>query len=94
MSLKDKLSDPDIAQNSRPGPPCKIGTLLSSRSQMPDDDKEYLAMLMSIDVRSPEYKSVNSIVVTLRDEGYDVNKTCIINHRRKVCRCFGSSPKV
>lgn len=93
MPLRETLSDPAITNKSRPGLPCKIGTLLSDYGPMPEEDREYLARLMDSDPRSPDHKSVNSIVNALRKEGYDVNKTCVSNHRRKECRCFGTSPK-
>ena len=90
MSLSDRLSKTPA---SSVGLPCKIGTLLEGTS-LSETDRDALRKVLDTPVGAKGRLASTAIVSALREEGYDVGDTAVNKHRRRMCRCFGSNPKI
>ena len=90
MSLSSRLSSPD-KYKSRAGLPCPLGKLIT---ELPEEDSKALVDALNAETTSEGWLSSSMIVGALRDEGYNVGQTAVQRHRRQMCRCFGSNPKV
>lgn len=91
MSLENRLA---IATNaSRPGLPCRLGSLLAG-NEMSSEDKAYLKKILEVPLGEPTRIPAAAIANALRDEGFQVSNAAIQRHRRRECRCYGASPKV
>lgn len=91
MSLESRLA---VATNaSRPGLPCRLGSLLAG-SEMSDEDKVYLRKILDVPLGDPVRIPAAAIANALRDEGIHVGNAAIQRHRRRECRCYGTSPKI
>lgn len=90
MSLENRLA---IATNaSRPGLPCRLGSLLQG-DELQDSDKAYLKKILDVPLGEPTRIPAAAIATALREEGFQVANAAIQRHRRRECRCFGASPK-
>ncbi len=89
MALADRLSK---APSSAAGLPCKVGTLLEVNI-LTDEDKEALRKVLDVPVGGQGRLPNTAIAAALREEGYDVGDSAVNKHRRKACRCYGTSPK-
>jgi hypothetical protein len=90
MSLSARLQD--SVNSGRPGLPCRLGSLLRG-DEFPKDEKEYLEKILDVELGDPKRIPTTSIAQALRQEGYLISVAAVQRHRRKQCRCYGSSPK-
>lgn len=90
MSLSERLQK--VASSNRPGLPCRLGSILQS-DKLADKEKDYLQKVLSVELGEPLRVPTTAIAEALRQEGYDIGIAAVQRHRRKECRCFGSSPK-
>jgi len=90
MSLSERLEK--VASSNRPGLPCRLGSLLQGK-KLAKDEKEYLEKILEVKLGEPTRVPTTAIAEALRQEGHDIGIAAVQRHRRKECRCFGSSPK-
>ena len=90
MSLSARLQE--AASLGRPGLPCRLGSLLRG-DEFPKDEKEYLEKILDVELGDPKRVPTTAIAQALRQEGYLISVAAVQRHRRKQCRCYGSSPK-
>lgn len=90
MSLSERLEK--VASSNRPGLPCRLGSLLQG-NQLPQKEKDYLEKILEAKLGDPVRVPTTAIAEALRLEGYDIGIAAVQRHRRKECRCYGSSPK-
>lgn len=90
MSLSERLEK--VASSNRPGLPCRLGSLLQSKD-LAKDEKAYLEKILEVKLGEPTRVPTTAIAEALRQEGYDIGIAAVQRHRRKECRCYGSSPK-
>lgn len=90
MSLSERLEK--VASSNRPGLPCRLGSLLQGK-ELAKNEKEYLEKILDVKLGEPTRVPTTAIAEALRQEGYDIGIAAVQRHRRKECRCFGSSPK-
>lgn len=90
MSLSERLQK--VASSNRPGLPCRLGSLLQGDKLAPKE-KDYLEKVLDVNLGEPTRVPTTAIAEALRQEGYDIGIAAVQRHRRKECRCFGSSPK-
>jgi Mg/Co/Ni transporter MgtE len=64
---------------------CKFAELLHS---MDEESRALLQQIISVPQdRQGSVSNVN-LVLTLREEGYDIGRSVLSEHRRKVCTCY------
>jgi len=90
MSLSERLEK--VASSNRPGLPCRLGSLLQGK-ELAKDEKEYLEKILEVKLGEPTRVPTTAIAEALRQEGYDIGIAAVQRHRRRECRCYGSSPK-
>jgi len=90
MSLIQRLEKE--AGKSRPGLACRVGSILLS-NDMTKEDKDYLKKVLETPADDPARIPTTAITQALRQEGFDAGPAAINRHRRRECRCYGSSPK-
>lgn len=90
MSLSERLQK--VASSNRPGLPCRLGSLLQSED-LDSKEKDYLEKILEVKLGDPLRVPTTAIAEALKQEGYDIGIAAVQRHRRKECRCFGSSPK-
>lgn len=90
MSLSERLEK--VASSNRPGLPCRLGSLLQG-DKLAQKEKDYLEKILDVDLGEPTRVPTTAIAEALRQEGYDIGIAAVQRHRRKECRCYGSSPK-
>lgn len=90
MSLSERLKK--VESSNRPGLPCRLGSLLQGK-ELAKDEKEYLEKILDVKLGEPTRVPTTAIAEALRQEGYDIGIAAVQRHRRRECRCFGSSPK-
>lgn len=90
MSLSERLEK--VASSNRPGLPCRLGSLLQG-DKLAQKEKDYLEKILDVDLGEPTRVPTTAIAEALRQEGYDIGIAAVQRHRRRECRCFGSSPK-
>lgn len=90
MSLSERLQK--VASSNRPGLPCRLGSLLQG-DKLAQKEKDYLEKILDVDLGEPTRVPTTAIAEALRQEGYDIGIAAVQRHRRRECRCFGSSPK-
>lgn len=90
MSLSERLQK--VASSNRPGLPCRLGSLLQG-DKLAQKEKDYLEKILDVDLGEPTRVPTTAIAEALRQEGYDIGIAAVQRHRRKECRCYGSSPK-
>lgn len=90
MSLSERLQK--VASSNRPGLPCRLGSLLQG-DEIAQKEKDYLEKILDVALGEPTRIPTTAIAAALRQEGYDIGTAAVQRHRRRECRCFGSSPK-
>lgn len=90
MSLESRLAV--TANVSRPGLPCRLGSLLQG-TELADSDKAYLKKILDVPLGEPTRIPAAAIAAALREEGFEIRNAAIQRHRRRECRCYGTSPK-
>ena len=90
MSLSERLEK--VASSNRPGLPCRLGSLLQGK-ELAKDEKEYLEKILEVKLGEPSRIPTTAITEALRQEGFEIGNAAVQRHRRKECRCYGSSPK-
>jgi hypothetical protein len=61
--------------------------------EIPAKEKEYLEKILEVKLGEPSRIPTTAITEALRQEGFEIGNAAVQRHRRKECRCFGSSPK-
>ena len=84
MSLSDKLS---AATTDTVVKLCKIGNLLTSSSNLPEQYKTNLKAVLEVDENNPDRINNSTIGRILREEGYDISNSAVDRHRRGDCPC-------
>jgi hypothetical protein len=64
---------------------CKFAELLYS---MDEESRDLLQEIISVPQEQPGSVSNVNLVLTLRDEGFDIGRSVLSEHRRKVCTCY------
>ena len=64
---------------------CKFGEIYLS---MDKECQDLINQIMSVSQDEPGSVSNVNLVLTLREEGYDVGRSTVSEHRRKVCACY------
>jgi Mg/Co/Ni transporter MgtE len=64
---------------------CKFSELLHS---MDEDSRSLLQQILSVPQDRPGSVSNVNLVLTLREEGYDIGRSVLSEHRREVCTCY------
>jgi len=90
MSLSERLEK--VSGSNRPGLPCRLGSLLKG-DEIPIKEKEYLEKILEVKLGEPSRIPTTAITEALRQEGFEIGNAAVQRHRRKECRCYGSSPK-
>lgn len=90
MSLSDRLQE--AASSNRPGLPCRLGSLMRG-DELPKNEKEYLEKILDVELGDPKRVPTTAVAEALKQEGYIISVAAVQRHRRKQCRCYGSSPK-
>jgi hypothetical protein len=90
VSLAERLQNSD-KNKSTSGLPCPLGRLLVT---LPDDDGKALAVVLNAPQGDKDWLPSSAVVNALREEGHHVGQTAVQRHRRQMCRCYGTNPKV
>jgi len=64
---------------------CKFGEILQT---MDDECKDLVKQIISLPQDEPGAVSNVNLVLTLREEGFDIGRSTVSEHRRKVCACY------
>jgi hypothetical protein len=64
---------------------CKFAELLHS---MDDESRTLLQQIILTPQEQPGSVSNVDLVLTLREEGFDIGRSVLSEHRRKVCTCY------
>ena len=64
---------------------CKFAELLGS---MDEECRTLIAQIIDIPQDEPGAVSNVDLVITLREEGLDIGRSTVSEHRRKVCTCY------
>lgn len=69
---------------------CKFGEILQT---MDSECKELINQIISLPQDEPGAVSNVNLVITLREEGFDIGRSTVSEHRRKVCACYKNGGK-
>ena len=60
---------------------------------MSKEEKEYLKKVLEAPVDDEQRIPTTAIAKALQQEGHQIGVSAVTRHRRRECRCYGTSPK-
>jgi hypothetical protein len=87
MSFAERLEQ-QVATKLQPGHKrCALANLFTDE-RLSEDDRAKLLEVVDTPKNDPRQVSAATIALALREEGIEISKTAIGDHRRKACRCY------
>ena len=87
MSFAERLEQQVSASLQLGKNRCLLGSLFTDE-RLSEDDRKKLAEVVDVEKNDPKRISSVNIALALREEGIEISRTCIDDHRRKSCRCY------
>lgn len=87
MSFAERL-ERQVSDSLTPGSKrCMLANLFTDE-RLSEDDRKKLIEVVDVPKNDPRRISSINIALALREEGVEISRTTIDDHRRKTCRCY------
>ena len=88
MSFAERLEQQVSASLQLGKNRCLLGSLFTDEQRLSEDDRKKLVEVTDVAKNDPKRISSVNIALALREEGIEISRTSIDEHRRKSCRCY------
>lgn len=87
MSFAERLEQ-QVSALLQPGKKrCTLASLFTDE-RLSEEDRKKLAEVTDVPKNDPRRISSVNIALALREEGIEIGRAAIDDHRRKICRCY------
>jgi hypothetical protein len=87
MSFKERIEQ-RVAATLQPGSKlCALAKIFQD-TRLSTEDRSSLMEVVDVPKNDPRRVSSTNISLALREEGIDISRTAVDDHRRKACRCY------
>lgn len=92
MSFSDRLEKTRADKLELGTNRCALASLYTDE-RLTKEDQTKLIEVVDAPVSDPKRYSNSNIALALREEGIEISRTAIGDHRRKLCRCYSKVNK-